>query len=144
LFSLPFWVLLRLVDHDDIRQVVLLCALLACLGVSIALTLTSLMAEFAKVCDAKERKQPDLFAGRSAYAQSYGIFNMAWAAGSLIGPLWAAGVEARAGWKTMTWTLGLFSAVGAVPVLLYSGGLITRKRSRDVPAGPQPEPGSEP
>ena len=128
LFSIPFWVLLRLVDHDGIRQKVLLCALLVLLGMASAFVLTPLMSEFSKVCDAKERQQPDLFAGKSAYAQSFGIFNVAWAAGSLIGPLAAAGVIEAAGWKTMTWSMALFSAAGVLPALLYSGGMITKRK----------------
>jgi MFS family permease len=126
--SLPFWVLLRFVDHDSIRQIVLLCALLALLGATFACTLTSLMSEFSKVCDAKEKQDPALFGHRSAYAQSYGIFNVAWAGGTLVGPLWAAAVQKQAGWKTFTWTLGLLNAVSAVPVLLYSGGFIVRRK----------------
>ena len=129
ILSLPFWILLRLVDHDTVRQIVLLGALLAFIGAAVALTLISLMSEFSKVCDAKEKQDPNLFGGRSAYAQAYGIFNVAWAAGSLIGPLWAAAVEKKAGWKTMTWTLGLLNAVSAVPVVLYSGGMITRRKT---------------
>ena len=129
--SLPFWVLLRLVDHDTLRQKVLLCALLVLLGLAFALTLTSLMTEFSKVCDTKEKQDPNLFGNRSAYAQSYGIFNVAWAGGTLIGPLWAAAVKKDAGWKTMTWTFGLLNIVSALPVLLFSGGLITR-RKRDM------------
>jgi MFS family permease len=132
LFSIPFWVLLRLVDHDGIRQQVLLCALLLLLGIACAFIMTPLLAEFSKVCDAKERQQPDLFAGKSAYAQSFGIFNVAWAAGSLIGPLVAAGIIEAAGWKTMTWSMALFSAAGVLPALLYSGGMITRKQ-RPIP-----------
>lgn len=132
LFSIPFWVLLRLVDHDGIRQQVLLCALLLLLGIACAFIMTPLLAEFSKVCDAKERQQPDLFAGKSVYAQSFGIFNVAWAAGSLIGPLVAAGIIDAAGWKTMTWSMALFSAVGVLPALLYSGGMITRKQ-RSIP-----------
>ena len=128
--SLPFWVLLRFVDHDSIQQIVLLCALLALLGAAFAFTLTSLMAEFSKVCDAKEKQDPGLFGHRSAYAQSYGIFNMAWAAGTLVGPLWAAAVQKEAGWKTFTWTLGLLNAVSAIPVMLYSGGFIVRRKQQ--------------
>ena len=67
--SLPFWVLLRLVDHDTVRQIVLLCVLLTFIGTAVALVLTSLMSEFSKVCDAKEKQDPSLFGGRSAYAQ---------------------------------------------------------------------------
>ena len=128
--ALPFFVLLRLVDHDSVRQIVLLCALLAGIGGSSALVMTPLMTEFSSVCDAKERKQPGVFGPRGAYAQSYGIFNMAWAAGSLIGPLWAAGVVQTAGWKTMAWTLGLLCAVSVVPVVLYSGGQITKRKEQ--------------
>ncbi|KIV92149.1 hypothetical protein PV10_06610 [Exophiala mesophila] len=128
LLSIPFWVLLRLVDHDGIRQQVLLCALLVLLGTAAALVLTPLMAEFSKVCDAKVRQQPDFFAGKSAYAQSFGIFNVAWAAGSLVGPLAAGGIVTASGWKTMTWAMAIFNAVGVVPALLYSGGIITKRK----------------
>lgn len=133
LFSVPFWVLLRLVDHDGIRQQVLLCGLLLLLGIACAFIMTPLLTEFSKVCDAKERQQPDLFAGKSVYGQSYSIFNVAWAAGSLVGPLVAAGIVDEAGWKTMTWSMALFSAAGVLPTLLYSGGMITRKAQRGMP-----------
>lgn len=129
LFSVPFWVLLRLVDHDTTGQVVLLCAILVLLGFATCLLLTPLMAEFSKVCDAKVRQEPDIFRGKSAYAQSYGIFNVSWAAGSLLGPLVAAAVKNAAGWKTMTWTMALWCAVGILPTVLYSGGMI-KKRTR--------------
>ena len=128
---MPFWVLLRFVDHNSIQQKVLLCALLVFLGAAFACTLTSLMAEFSKICDEKERHNPGLFGNRSAYAQSYGIFNVAWAAGALVGPLWAASVQKEAGWKTFTWTIGLLNTVSAVPVFLYSGGFVFRAKDPD-------------
>lgn len=128
LLSIPFWVLLRLVDHDGIRQQVLLCVLLVLLGTAAAFVLTPLMAEFSKVCDAKVRQQPDFFAGKSAYAQSFGIFNVAWAAGSLVGPLAAGGIITASGWKTMTWAMAIFNAAGVIPALLYSGGIITKRK----------------
>lgn len=132
LLCVPFWVLLRLVDHNNVGQAVLLCALLVLLGAATTLVMISLLAEFSKVCDAKVRQEPNLFAGKSAYAQSYSIFNVAWAAGSLLGPLIAGAVKSSAGWKTMTWTMSLWCAVGVLPTLMYSGGMISRsKRSTD-------------
>ena len=119
LLLLPFWVLLRLVDHDSIRQVVLLVALLCGVGLGGALVVTSLMTEFSKVCDGKAKQDPSL---GSAYATSYGIFNVAWASGSLAGPLMAAAIERQAGWKTMTWSFGLLCAFCTGPVVIYSGG----------------------
>ena len=123
---LPFWVLLRLVDHDNIRQVILLVVLLMGIGVGSALLVTSLMSEFSKVCDSKERKDPSIFRGRSAYSTSYGILNVSWAAGSLLGPLMGAAIERAGGWKTMTWCFGL-SAVACTPMIaLFTGGMITK------------------
>ena len=127
LMLLPFWILLRLVDHDSIRQKVLLSGLLCGIGIAGALVVTSLMTEFSKICDSKEKQDPTLFGGKSPYGTSYGLFNIAWAAGSLVGPLAAAALERDEGWKTMTLVFGILSAVCAVPVLLFSGGFITRR-----------------
>ncbi len=126
--GLPFWVLLRLVDHDSLKQKVLLCALLMLIGTCVALIIPAVMAEFTYIVDAKEKHQPGIYGVNGAYACAYGIFNMAWASGALVGPVWAGYVEAAAGWKTMTWSLGLFSAVSAIPVAMFTGGFITRKK----------------
>jgi MFS family permease len=135
ILSIPFLVLLRLVDHGGISQKVTFCALLALLGGAQALLMTSLMAEFSKVCVAKVKKQPDVFAGKSAYAQSYGIFNIAWAAGSMIGPLVAGSIVSSAGWKTMTWAISLFCVVGIIPVVLFSGGSTGRSKRSNTDEG---------
>ena len=126
--ALPFWVLLRLVDHDSLKQKVLLCALLMLIGTCVALVVPAVMSEFTYIVDAKEKQQPGIYGVNGAYAQAYSIFNIAWASGALVGPVWAGYVEAVGGWGTMTWSLGAFSAVSAIPVVLFTGGFITRKR----------------
>ena len=126
---LPFYVLMRLVTHDTIGQIVLLCALLTLIGVALALTISPIMAEFTVIVEAKERQQPGLFGASGAYAQAYGLFNTAWAAGYLVGPVWAGYVRDTAGWGTMTWSLGALSALSALPVMFYTGGLITRRKT---------------
>jgi len=81
----PCLILLRLVQHNTIQQKVLLCALLALIGLTLTLILTPIMAEIAYAVDAKAKKRPEGFLGRNgAYAQAYSLFNMAWAAGSLM------------------------------------------------------------
>ena len=126
---LPFYVMMRLVTHDSIGQIVLLCALLTLTGVALALTVSPIMAEFSVIVEAKERQQPGMFGAAGAYAQAYGIFNTAWAAGYLAGPVWSGYVRDTAGWGTMTWSLGAFSALSALPVMFYTGGLITRRKN---------------
>lgn len=130
IIAIPFWVLLRLVDHDSIRQKVLFCALLALIGVSLTLVMPPLMAETTYVVEAKERERPGRYGKTGAYAQAYGLFIAAFAAGTLIGPIWSGYVEDTAGWKTMAWTLGLLSFAGAVPCLVYTGGYIKDRNAR--------------
>lgn len=139
----PFLVLLRLVDHDSMGQKVLLCALLALLGAALTMVMTPLLAEITYVVEAKEKKNPAAFGAGGAYAQAYGLFNVAFAGGSLVGPIWAGFVEQRAGWGTMSWTLGLLSAVSAVPVVVYSGGLITKRHREAKRWGHEVEEGKD-
>lgn len=126
--SLPFLVLLRLVTHDALQQIVLLCVLLVLLGISLMLVMGPLMAEIAYLVEAKEKKIPGIFGKGGAYAQAYGLYFCWFAGGALIGPIWAGFVEQRAGWGTMTWSLGLLSGVTAIPTLIFTGGLITRRK----------------
>ena len=122
----PFVILLRYVTHNSLDQKVLLCALLFFIGLCDTLVFAPITAEITYVIEAKERKQPGLYGTNGAMAQAYGLFNMAWAGGCLIGPLWAGMVNETAGWSTMAWTLGLLSFVTAFPTAIWTGGLITR------------------
>lgn len=135
LLATPWAVLLRLVTHDSLDQKVLLCALLALIGLSLVLTLPPLMAEIGYVVEMAERRRPGVFGAKGAYAQAYGLFNMAFAAGGLVGPIWGGLVQARAGWGTMGWTLGLLSGTTAVPTALLVGGwLFANKKEREMQA----------
>jgi MFS family permease len=128
IFAIPFWVLLRLVTHDSLDQKVLFAALLVLIGIALTLIMPPLMAEITYVVEAKEKKNPGQFP--SAYGSGYGLFVASFAAGTLIGPIWAGYVNEAAGWGTMSWTLGLFSIAGAVPCLIYTGGLITKSNAK--------------
>jgi MFS family permease len=130
LFFAPCEILLRFVDHNSLGQKVLLCALLALIGVSINLCSPPIMVEITSVVEAKERQDPGLFGSRGAYAQAYGLFNFAYASGCLIGPIWAGFVHEKAGWGTMSWTLALLSAFTAVPAGLWTEGWFFKKNKR--------------
>ena len=130
LLSIPCLVLLRFVDHNSTRQVVLLCALLAILGTALAAVMPPLMAEITYIVEAKEVRTPGIFGKKGAYAQAYGLFVMAFAGGCLVGPIWAGFVDARSGWGTMGWSLAVLSFGGAVPVVVWTGGLITRVNAK--------------
>lgn len=84
-FAIPFFVLLRFVDHGGLKQIVLLCALLVLIGFTVTASMTPLLAEIAYVISHKEKTHPGAFGGRGAYATAYGLFNTAFAGGMLLG-----------------------------------------------------------
>jgi MFS family permease len=126
IFSLPPLVCLRFVTENTIEHKVLLCALLALDGLGLTLVLGPILAEITYMVEAKEKKHPGIFGSKGAYAQAYGLFNVSFAGGTMVGPLWAGLIERAAGWKTMSWTLGLLCVTAALPAWLFTGGFITR------------------
>lgn len=128
LFAMPFYVLLRLVTHKAIGQEILLCAILVLIGIGIALVNAPVFTEIVHIVYAKERQRPGSFGAGGATAQAYGLFNVAFAAGTIVGPIYAGFVRETAGWGTMGWSLGLLSGVTSIPVLLVTGGWIGKRQ----------------
>ena len=127
----PFLILLRLVHENTLGQKVLLCALLAFIGSTLTLVLVPMMAEIAYAVEDKAARHPPGFFGKNgAYAQAYSLFNMAWAAGCLVGPLLAGLVNQRAGWAVTTLILGLVSIITAIPTAVWTGGSIWKMKRR--------------
>lgn len=121
----PVLVLTRYIQHDDIGQKVLMCALLVLIGLGITITLNPLMAEISYIADSQgtsARLKPENKRGYGgAYAQAYAVFAMAWSIGNIAGPLMCGLIKDKAGWDTMCWTLGLLSGISAVPCFIWSG-----------------------
>ena len=131
LLATPAYVLLRLVTEDALGQKIFLCALLVVIGLAMAIAMPAIIAEIgATVADA-ENKDPRAVK-KSVIATGWSLVNAAYAAGCLLGPLFAGLIRNAAGWKTMAWCLGLLSAITGLFLLLCLGGWIGKLRSRDV------------
>lgn len=131
LLACPMFILLRLVTHNSIRQKVLLVVLLVFIGLAMTLSFPPIMAEITHIVAAKEQSRPKGSYGKGgAYAQAYGLFNMAFALGTLVGPIWAGLIKQNYGWGTATWTLGLLSGVTTVPCLIWVDGSIRKMRMK--------------
>ena len=66
-----------------------------------------------------------LIAGKHAggnYGQAYGLFNVAFSAGFVVGPLWGGYVSEKAGWNIMVGSLAGLAGASAVPVAIWTGG----------------------
>lgn len=120
----PFIILLRLPDDDRVSQIVLMFALLTLFGLAVSMMLPSAMAEISTVVTDAEASTPGIFGKGGAYGQAFGLFNLAYSAGSVIGPLEAGFVVDAHGFKTMSWTLGVVSFVASIPAFMFTGGYI--------------------
>lgn len=132
LLTCPPLACLRFVNENTINDKVLLCALLALTGLMTSLTFPGIMAEISGIVEAKEKKM--LANGQAgygkggAYAQAYALFNVAFAAGCMIGPLLAGFIAQSSGWSTMAWVLGLLAGITAIPTYLWIGGWVFGKK----------------
>ncbi|KAJ5984252.1 hypothetical protein N7481_006351 [Penicillium waksmanii] len=124
----PVMILLRFVTNDSIRHKILLCALLAVIGVCISIAMPALYAEVIRFVGDKEHQTPDVFGKGGAVALALGLTNIGFAAGSIVGPFFAGFIRIQSGWGTMGWALGLLAGISSLPVLLFTGGWILRER----------------
>ena len=113
ILATPGFICLRFVKTNTLQQKVLLCALLAIIGLAITLIIVPVMAEIAAVVEVEE--------GDKAYAQGFGLFNFAFGGGVIFGPLVAGFVEQKAGWNTLTVILGSLSGASAFVTGLWTG-----------------------
>ncbi|KAG4443199.1 hypothetical protein IFR05_001341 [Cadophora sp. M221] len=125
--SVPCWVLMRFVTYNSIGQKVLLCALLVLIGAFLTLVMAPLMAEIDHAVALEEKKKPGSMGKKGAAAQGFGLFNFAFAMGTLIGPLWAGFTVENAGWGTMGWSMAIMSGVCAITTFVWTGGRIMLK-----------------
>ena len=123
LLATPAFVLLRLVTQDTLGQKALLCALLVIIGLGMAIAMPAIIAEIGATVADVEKKDPQAIKG-SAMATGWSLVNAAYAAGCLVGPLFAGLIRTAAGWQTTSWCLGLLSGVTSVFLLLFLGGWI--------------------
>ncbi|WKT48920.1 MFS transporter superfamily [Fusarium oxysporum f. sp. vasinfectum] len=117
LFATPFVVCLRFVDENTIQDKTLLCGLLAGVGITTACIFGPLMAEITWSVQGEDGTE-----GAGQIAQAYGLYNMAYSGGSLVGPIMGGMVKDSAGWATVGWSLGIVVFVSAIPTVLYTGG----------------------
>ncbi|KAK1996950.1 MFS general substrate transporter [Colletotrichum falcatum] len=117
LVATPFLICLRFVHSDNLSQKVILCALLTGVGIAMALVIGPLMAE---ITWAVEEVLPS--SAQNSYAQAYGLYNMAFSGGALLGPIIGGMIRDAAGWGTVGWVLGLVTFATFITQAVWIGG----------------------
>lgn len=73
-----------------------------------------LMSEIAHCGMAQDAVSEPQSGKSNAFAQAFGLATCAFAAGTVLGPVWAGLILTHYGWATMTWSISLLSVVAAV------------------------------
>ena len=122
LFAVPFFVCLRFVSKDTMGHKVMLCGLLLGIGIAVSFIIGPLMAEITWGTEDEENES-----GPSTSAQAYGLYNMAFSGGTLVGPIMGGMIRDRAGWGTVGWSMAIVMFFTAITQLIWTGGPLSLK-----------------
>jgi MFS family permease len=126
-FLTPMLIILRLPNGDSVNHIVLFAALVALVGLGLTLIFAPVMGELSNVVAAIEKHNSGKFGPGKGYGQAYGLFNVAFSLGSLIGPFHAGGVFENQGWAMTVLSLGIVTAISVIPSVIFTGGNILYK-----------------
>lgn len=125
LLDFPAFFLLRLITHDTTQDQVLLYIFLSLAGVASTLQMVSLMTEVSIVVERQEKESPGIFGSQGGMGQAYGLFNVAWSGGQVLGPLIAGLLSDCGGWATMVSVFGTMSGITAI-IIAFSDDKILK------------------
>ncbi|KAK2595592.1 hypothetical protein QQS21_006704 [Conoideocrella luteorostrata] len=113
----PFLICLRFVSENSLSHKIILCGLLAGVGVGVAFTFGPVTAEITYAVEER-------FQGRGAkpIALAYALYNIAFSLGTMTGPLLGGFIRENAGWPTVVWSLAVISATTAILCAIFIGG----------------------
>lgn len=121
---------MQLVRENTPLDKTLLFGFLFIAGVASTLQNVALMTEVSVGVGELEREWPGIFGRQGGMAQAYGLFNVAWSGGQVLGPLLAGLLSDVGGWRMMVNVFGAVSGATAVMIVLSDRGILTRMFGR--------------
>lgn len=133
----PSLILLRIVDNDNGSPFMQLAALMAAIGLALAIAIPPLITEVSSAVEQIELANPGIFGPSGAYGQAYGLLGSAFAGGALVGPLYAGFVRDWLGWKVMSLSMGILGAITLLSVLTVTGTYTSCRGGGETPITPE-------
>lgn len=115
----PLMCSLRYVTENILSHKILLCALLALIGLCVGFVQTPVIVEVTRLTLEAPAANPELFRGKTMIALACGLCNSSYAAGSLVGPFLGGFIRDYAGWTTMSWALAVPMGVSGAVALVF-------------------------
>lgn len=117
LAAAPLLACLGLVEGDTVEHKVLLCALLAGIGLNSTMVTGPLMAEISWSVQEGSDDSAEV-----PYALAYGLNSMSFSVGAILGPVLGGWICDSLGWPAMGLTLGVINVVAAAVQAVWTGG----------------------
>lgn len=130
LLMTPVLILFRLPSKNSTGHIVLFVVLVTLLGFLLMGVLSPAMAEMSKAVTQIEARHPGIYGKSKGFGQAYGLFNVGYSIGSLIGPFHSGETRKHAGWNTMVLSLGIITFGTAVIALLCTEGFLFQKKAK--------------
>lgn len=125
LFSGAMVILLRVPEDNSTREIVAFIAILALSGAGLTLVSTPLMGELTNAIIVEGAKHLGKYGRAGGFGQVYGLFNVAFALGSLVGPFQSGFVMQEHGWGLATVSLAVILFAASFCTVYYFDGSLT-------------------
>lgn len=122
ILATPPLILLRIPTEPSAGHIALLSVLLVWIGTCTSALFAPVTGEFSNAVTKFEGKRPGCLGKGRGFGQVYGLFNVAYSLGSLIGPFMSGGIVASSGWGTAVLALGIVSFASAFVTFPFTGG----------------------
>lgn len=129
----PVLVLFRLPTQDTTGHIVMFIAFVALMGFLLMSVFSPIAAEMSHAVGEIEARHPGIYGKSKGYGQAYGIFNVGFSLGSLIGSFHAGETRRHAGWNMVTISFAIVAFGVAVIAFIFTEGIIFKK---DIKKGP--------
>lgn len=132
LLMTPVLILFRLPTQRTTGDIIMFVAFVAIMGFLIMGVFSPAMAEMSKAVSEIEARHPGIYGKTRGFGQAYGIFNVGYSVGSLIGSFHSGEVRKHAGWGMLTISLGIVTFGIAITSVIFTEGPIFRKSNKKV------------
>lgn len=122
LIPIPCLICFRFVTENTIAHKVLLCGLLAGSGIGLSLTFGLLTAEVNWAVEHAHTGTKTV-----PIVMAYALYNMAYSAGAMLGPLLGGFIRDSSGWATVGWSLSIICFVTSFTQAYWIGGRLQLK-----------------
>uniref|UniRef100_A0A060T046 ARAD1C13750p n=1 Tax=Blastobotrys adeninivorans TaxID=409370 RepID=A0A060T046_BLAAD len=129
----PFLILLRLPNHNSTQQIVEFAALLTVAGFGLICVFSPMLGELSNVTLKIESRNKGIFGPGRGFGQAYGLFNVAFSLGSIVGPFQSGATNDNQGWGMTSLSLGIVAFGTLIPSILFSGGNLLVRHKKTTP-----------